>query len=85
MSARRGWGLVIGSFVVALALELLPLPTWAEPARPAWIAAVLLWWCLHAPQRANVDDRKLWQPCLHALRASPGATSWNETSGRAST
>lgn len=56
MNLRRGWGLVIGSFVVALALELLPLPTWAEPARPAWLAAALLWWCLHAPQRANVGS-----------------------------
>lgn len=52
--ARRGLGIVIGSFVAALALELLPLPTWAEPARPAWLVAVLLWWCLFAPQRANV-------------------------------
>ena len=54
MIDRRGWGLVVGSLVIALALELLPLPTWAEPARPSWVVAVLLWWCLFSPQRANV-------------------------------
>ena len=56
MDARRGAhpGLLIGGFLVALALEVLPLPTWAEPARPAWVISVLLWWCLYAPQRVNV-------------------------------
>ena len=54
MSSRRDVGLVIGSLVVALALEVLPLPGWAEPARPAWVAALLVWWCLNSPQRANV-------------------------------
>jgi len=47
-------GLLIGGFFIALALEVLPLPTWAEPARPAWVACALIWWCLNQPQRVNV-------------------------------
>ena len=41
-------------FLIALALEVLPLPTWAAPARPAWVIALLVFWCLQAPQRVNI-------------------------------
>jgi rod shape-determining protein MreD len=50
----RGRGLLLGGFLVALALEVLPLPIWAEPARPAWVLVLLCYWAMHAPQRANV-------------------------------
>jgi rod shape-determining protein MreD len=70
VSIKRGWGLVVGTFVVALALELLPLPTWAEPARPLWVAAVLLWWCLHAPQRANVGSAFVLGILMDVLKGS---------------
>jgi rod shape-determining protein MreD len=70
MNLRRGWVVVVGSFVAALALELLPLPTWAEPARPAWLAAVLLWWCLHAPQRANVGSAFVLGILMDVLKGS---------------
>lgn len=70
MNLRRGPGLVIASFVAALALELLPLPTWAEPARPAWVVTVLLWWCLFAPQRANVGSAFVLGVLLDVLKGS---------------
>jgi rod shape-determining protein MreD len=70
VNLRRGWGLLLGSFVVALALELLPLPTWAEPARPAWLVAALLWWCLHAPQRANVGSAFVLGILMDVLKGS---------------
>lgn len=70
MNLRRGWGLLLGSFVVALALELLPLPTWAEPARPAWLVGALLWWCLHAPQRANVGSAFVLGILMDVLKGS---------------
>ncbi len=50
----KNLGFLIGGFIVALALEVLPLPTWAEPARPAWVVCALIWWCLNSPQRVNV-------------------------------
>jgi len=70
VSAHRGVALVVGSFVAALALELLPLPTWAEPARPAWVVAMLLWWCLFAPQRANVGAAFTLGLLLDVLKGS---------------
>ena len=42
------------SFVVALVLTMLPLPDWAEPARPEWVAMVLIYWCMAVPQRVGV-------------------------------
>jgi rod shape-determining protein MreD len=40
--------------VVALVLTMLPLPDWAEPARPEWVAMVLIYWCMAVPQRVGV-------------------------------
>jgi rod shape-determining protein MreD len=56
MQGRRpaNLGFLLGGFLAALALEVLPLPTWAAPARPGWVIALLIWWCLNQPQRVNV-------------------------------
>lgn len=70
MSDGRSVRLLFGSFVVALALELLPLPTWAEPARPAWVIATLIWWCLNSPQRANVGTAFVLGILLDVLKGS---------------
>lgn len=66
----RGLGLVLGTFIAALALELLPLPTWAEPARPAWAVLVLLWWCIHHARRANVGSAFVIGLLLDVLKGS---------------
>lgn len=46
--------LVVASFVFAFALSALPMPDWATLWRPPWVALVLLFWALHAPERAGV-------------------------------
>jgi rod shape-determining protein MreD len=63
-------GFLIGGFVVALALEVLPLPTWAEPARPGWVIAALIWWCLNQPQRVNVGTAFLLGITLDVLKGT---------------
>lgn len=35
-------------------LTALPLPGWAVPWRPAWVALVLAYWCLAMPQQIGV-------------------------------
>lgn len=50
---RRHW-VILASFVVALMLAALPLPDWAAPWRPAWVAMTLIYWCLALPQRIGV-------------------------------
>jgi len=56
MSASRvGPVLVIGlSFLTALVLTALPMPIWALLWRPAWVALVLIYWCMAVPARVGV-------------------------------
>ena len=50
---RSSWT-IVASFVVAFMLTALPLPDWAVPWRPAWVALVLAYWCLALPPRIGV-------------------------------
>ena len=43
-----------GSFIVALMLTIVPLPQWADHARPEWVAMVLVYWTLAIPARVGV-------------------------------
>lgn len=52
---RRSGGWVITlSFLVALILNLLPLPDWARPFRPDWVTLTLIYWCMALPHRVGV-------------------------------
>ena len=53
-STGRGTGIIAFSFVVALMLTALPMPEWAILWRPAWVALVLIYWCMALPGRAGV-------------------------------
>jgi len=55
MISRLGWvGAIASSLVVAFALTIVPLPDWANPWRPAWVAMVVIYWCLAIPERFGV-------------------------------
>jgi rod shape-determining protein MreD len=51
--ARNGWVLPV-SLLVALLLGLVPLPGMLQPLRPYWVALVLAYWVLEAPERAGL-------------------------------
>lgn len=51
---RHGGGVVIVTFILALALTSMPLPEWARPFRPEWTTLVLVYWCMALPSRVNV-------------------------------
>jgi rod shape-determining protein MreD len=53
-STGHGNGVIALSFVVALMLTALPMPEWAIMWRPAWVALVLIYWCMALPGRAGV-------------------------------
>ena len=42
------------SLLVALVLGLLPLPVWLQPFRPHWLALVLVYWLIEAPDRVGL-------------------------------
>ena len=54
-SARHngGWVILI-SFIVAFLLTTIPLPGWLTDWRPAWVAMVLIYWCIVLPERIGV-------------------------------
>ncbi len=52
--ARKGSGIILLSFLVALMLTIVPLPGWAQGFRPEWTALILLYWSLALPQRVGV-------------------------------
>ena len=51
--ARNSWILPV-SIVLALLLGLLPLPPVLQPLRPYWLALVLAYWVIEAPESAGL-------------------------------
>ncbi len=50
---RPGWVLPV-SVVLALLLGLLPLPESLQPLRPWWLALVVAYWVIEAPESAGL-------------------------------
>jgi len=48
-----GWVIVM-SFVIAIMLTIMPLPDWVVNWRPAWVAMVLIYWCMALPNRVGI-------------------------------
>ena len=51
--ARKGWVLPV-SLLVALLLGLVPMPDVLQPLRPYWLALVLAYWVLEAPDKVGL-------------------------------
>ncbi|OGT71098.1 MAG: rod shape-determining protein MreD [Gammaproteobacteria bacterium RIFCSPLOWO2_02_FULL_56_15] len=49
----RSWIIAL-SLLVALMLTAMPLPEWAVNWRPAWVAMVLIYWCMALPDRVGI-------------------------------
>jgi rod shape-determining protein MreD len=52
-SSHGNWIIVL-SFMIAIMLTALPLPDWAVNWRPAWVAIVLIYWCMAVPNRVGI-------------------------------
>ena len=48
-----GWVIIL-SLVIAFMLTAMPLPVWVVNWRPAWIAMVLIYWCMALPHRVGI-------------------------------
>lgn len=53
-SNRHGTGIILLSFVIALILTVIPLPSWLSPFRPEWVALLVVYWCITTPHRVGV-------------------------------
>jgi rod shape-determining protein MreD len=50
----RNYHAIMISIFIAIILALLPMPTWAMWARPAWVLMVLIFWTMITPSQVNV-------------------------------
>ena len=50
---RRGWIMPV-SIIIALLLGLLPLPGMLQPLRPYWLALIVAYWVIEAPDSAGL-------------------------------
>jgi rod shape-determining protein MreD len=50
---RRGWIMPV-SIILALLLGLLPLPGMLQPLRPYWLALIVAYWVIEAPDSAGL-------------------------------
>src|SRR3970282_865121 len=69
-AASRGW-VIAATFLVALMLTAMPLPQWAVPWRPAWVAMVLIYWCLALPELIGVVVAWCMGLLVDALLSAP--------------
>ncbi len=46
--------MVLPSMILALMLVMLPLPEWAQPFRPDWVALVMIYWVMALPESVGV-------------------------------
>lgn len=52
---RGGGMIIIGlSFLAALVLTIIPLPSWMVAFRPEWLALVMIYWCMALPHRVGI-------------------------------
>lgn len=48
-----GWVIIL-SLVIAFMLTAMPLPDSVHAWRPAWVAMVLIYWCMALPERVGI-------------------------------
>jgi rod shape-determining protein MreD len=53
-TGAHGYWVIIVSFLVAYVLAVLKLPEWLLPARPEWLALVLIYWAIALPHRVGI-------------------------------
>ena len=48
------FGVLGACFFLALSLTFMPLPSWAAPWRPDWVALVVIYWIMALPERVGL-------------------------------
>lgn len=60
--------LIIGiTFLAAMILMLIPLPDWARPWRPEWLAVMLIYWSMNLPKNVDVGIAWMLGLCIDVI------------------
>ncbi len=51
---RKRHSVIVSSLIIALVLQIVPLPIQVDLYRPDWVLVVLSYWCMALPHRVNV-------------------------------
>lgn len=54
MVSQNCFRIVIPTLIVALMLQMWPLPQWLEYARPEWVVLAMIYWALAMPEKVGV-------------------------------
>lgn len=54
MLASRCYRVVPPTLLLGLMLVMMPLPDWAQPFRPDWVALILIYWVMAIPEHVGV-------------------------------
>ncbi len=58
------------TFVVAMMLMLMPLPDWARPYRPEWLALALIYWSMALPKNIGVGIAWILGLCVDVIQGA---------------
>ena len=58
------------TFVVAMMLMLMPLPDWARPYRPEWLALALIYWSMALPKNIGVGIAWILGICVDVIQGA---------------
>lgn len=54
MLTSKCYRVVVPTLIIALMLEMFPLPDWAQSFRPDWVTLVLIYWAMAIPEQIGV-------------------------------
>lgn len=69
-STTAPWWLIGATVVCALVASVVPLPDAIEPYQPEWLALVVCYWCLTAPERCGPGTAWTCGIVMDVLRGS---------------
>lgn len=66
---RHIWQIIL-YLIAAMILSVLPVPAWATPFRPDWVALTLIYWSMHLPRRFGLGAAWITGLALDALKGA---------------
>ncbi len=70
MTNHNSYLIILWTIFVAFLLAAMPLPEWISHGRPAWVAMVVIYWCMALPQRVSIGTAWISGLLMDVLQGS---------------